>query len=49
MSRRGLEIETACLKLRPLAPGYLDAIHRAWTDPEVRRYLWDGEEVFGGA
>jgi len=39
------EIETARLTLRPLASEDLDAIHRVWTDPEVRRYLWDGEEV----
>jgi ribosomal-protein-alanine N-acetyltransferase len=45
LSRSGLEIETARLKLRPLAPGDLDAIHRVWTDPKVRRYLWDGGEV----
>lgn len=41
----GFEIETARLRLRPLVPRDLDAIHRVWTDPEVRRYLWDGEEV----
>ncbi len=23
----------------------LEAIHRIWTDPEVRRYLWDGERI----
>lgn len=47
MFRSGLEIETARLLLRPLAPEDLDAIHRIWTDPEVRRYLWDGQEVSG--
>jgi ribosomal-protein-alanine N-acetyltransferase len=45
LSRSGLEIETARLRLRPLVPGDLDAIHRVWADPEVRRYLWDGEAV----
>ncbi len=38
-------IETERLLLRLLAPGDLDAIHRVWTDPGVRRYLWDGEEI----
>ncbi len=45
MSRSGPGTETARLRLRPLAPDDLDAIHRVWTDPEVRRYLWDGEEI----
>jgi [ribosomal protein S5]-alanine N-acetyltransferase len=45
----GSEIETPRLRLRPLTPEDLDAIHRIWTDPEVRRYLWDGEEVSGEA
>ncbi|WP_228281689.1 GNAT family N-acetyltransferase [Rubrobacter marinus] len=39
------EIETDRLVLRPLATGDLDAVHRLWTDPGVRRYLWDGEEI----
>ena len=39
------EIETARLLLRPLVPEDLDAVHRLWTDPGVRRYLWDGEEI----
>jgi len=34
-------IETARLRLRPFMPDDLDALHRFWTDPEVRRYLWD--------
>lgn len=45
MSRGGFEIETVRLKLRPLAPQDLDSIHRIWTDPELRRYLWDGKEI----
>jgi len=45
LGRGGFEIETGRLKLRPLAPEYLDSIHRIWTDPEVRRFLWDGNEV----
>jgi ribosomal-protein-alanine N-acetyltransferase len=38
-------IETARLRLRPLAPEDLGAIHRLWVDPEVRRYLWDDERI----
>jgi RimJ/RimL family protein N-acetyltransferase len=45
-SRRMLpEIRTERLLLRPLAHEDLEAIHRIWTDPEVRRYLWDGERI----
>ena len=40
-----MEIETDRLHLRPLVLGDLDAVHRLWTDPGVRRYLWDGEEI----
>ena len=38
-------IETERLRLRPLAPGDLDALHALWIDPEVRRYLWDDEVI----
>ena len=31
--------------MRPLVPEDLDAVHRLWTEPGVRRYLWDGEEI----
>ncbi len=31
--------------MRPLAPEDLDVVHRIWTDPEVRRYLWDDERI----
>ena len=44
-SARSPEIATPRLLLRPLAPEDLDAVHRLWTDPDVRRYLWDGEEI----
>ena len=36
-------IETARLVLRPYAKTDLDALHRLWTDPDVRRYLFDDE------
>ncbi|MGE4221717.1 MAG: GNAT family N-acetyltransferase [Vicinamibacterales bacterium] len=32
-------------RLRPLGPGDLEAVHALWTDPDVRRYLWDDEVV----
>ncbi len=38
-------IETAQLRLRPFRLEDLDALHRLWTEPEVRRYLWDGEVI----
>jgi RimJ/RimL family protein N-acetyltransferase/N-acetylglutamate synthase-like GNAT family acetyltransferase len=34
-----LELETARLRLRPLALGDVDALARIWTDPEVSRLL----------
>ena len=34
-------LETERLWLRPFAPVDVDALHRLWTDPDVRRYLWD--------
>lgn len=36
-------IETARLFLRPYTRDHLDALHRLWTDPDVRRYLFDDE------
>ena len=38
-------IDTERLRLRPLAPADLDAAHALWTDPDVRRYLWDDEVI----
>jgi RimJ/RimL family protein N-acetyltransferase len=34
-------IRTPRLVLVPFAPGDLDALLALWTDPHVRRYLWD--------
>jgi [ribosomal protein S5]-alanine N-acetyltransferase len=42
---KSAEIETARLRLRPLVPEDLDAIHSIWVEPEVRRYLWDDEQI----
>jgi len=36
-----MRLETARLLLRPCTADDLDALHRLWTDPEVRRYLFD--------
>lgn len=41
-------IETARLRLRPLTPGDADDLHRLWTEPGVRRYLWDDEVIARG-
>jgi len=38
-------IETARLHLRPFTSADLDHLHRLWTDPDVRRYLFDGEII----
>ena len=35
------QIETARLRLRPWRAEDVDDLHRLWTHPEVRRYLWD--------
>jgi ribosomal-protein-alanine N-acetyltransferase len=34
-------IRTSRLLLRPCATGDLDSLHGLWTNPEVRRHLWD--------
>jgi ribosomal-protein-alanine N-acetyltransferase len=36
-----LRIETRRLQIRPFIPDDVDALHRHWTHPEVRKYLWD--------
>lgn len=38
-------IETARLCLRPVSMDDLDGLHRLWTDPAVREFLWDGETI----
>ena len=40
-----LQLETARLSLRPLVMNDVDQIHRIWTDPDVRKYLWDDEVI----
>ena len=41
----GLLIETARLSLTPLVPADTEALHQLWTQPGVRRYLWDDEVI----
>lgn len=38
-------VQTKRLELEPFAPAHVDALHRLWTDPDVRRYLWDDEII----
>jgi hypothetical protein len=39
------EIETARLRLRPLAKADVDELHALWSSHEVRRHLWDNEII----
>jgi len=36
-----LRIETRRLQIRPFILDDVEALHRHWTRPEVRKYLWD--------
>lgn len=38
-------IETARLRLRPVQEADVDTLHGIWTDPDVRRFLWDNLEI----
>jgi len=38
-------IHTECLTLRPPTLDDLDDLHCVWTDPHVRRYLWDDQII----
>ena len=38
-------LETPRLRLHPFAHGDVDVLHAQWTDPDVRRYLWDGRVI----
>lgn len=40
-----IQLRTARLVLRPIAPADRGALHRLWTDPGVRRYLWDDRVI----
>src|SRR5688572_2678996 len=39
------DIDTARLRLRPATEADVDVLHRIWTDPDVRRYLWDDRVI----
>jgi len=39
------EIRTTRIVLRPITIADLDELHRVWTDPEMRRYIWDGVAI----
>jgi len=34
-------LNTGRMRLRPISSSDVDALHALWTDPDVRRYLWD--------
>jgi ribosomal-protein-alanine N-acetyltransferase len=38
-------LRTPRLRLRPLEPADRAALHRLWTDPDVRRFLWDDRVI----
>lgn len=38
-------LATARLWLRPVLPRDVDALHRLWTEPGVRKYLWDDRVI----
>jgi ribosomal-protein-alanine N-acetyltransferase len=40
-----MQIETDRLRLRPFAPDDAAALHRLWTLPDVRRFLWDDRVI----
>jgi RimJ/RimL family protein N-acetyltransferase len=39
------ELDTARLHLRPASAADLEALHRLWSDPDVRRHLFDDRTV----
>lgn len=40
-----VELQTERLRLRPIAPADREALHAVWTDPDVRRFLWDDRVI----
>ena len=40
-----IRIETARLRMRPFSLDDIDSLHRHWTDPQVRKYLWDDRVI----
>ncbi len=45
MDQAELKIDTARLRLRPLTRNDLSELHCLWTEPEVRKYLWDDKII----
>ena len=45
MSGDNFHLDTERLRLRPFRLADLDALHRQWTEPGMRRYLWDDEII----
>jgi len=42
---RAATIDTPRLRLRPCTPDDTPALHALWTDPDVRRHLWDDDVI----
>lgn len=40
-----LELRTPRLRLQPIEPEDRVALHRLWTHPDVRRFLWDDRTI----
>lgn len=38
-------LETARLRLRPCRQDDIDVLHQIWTDPGVRKYVWDDQII----
>jgi RimJ/RimL family protein N-acetyltransferase len=41
----GVVLSSERMELRPCETGDRDALHVLWTDPDVRRYLWDDRVI----
>jgi RimJ/RimL family protein N-acetyltransferase len=41
----GPVLQTERLRLRPVSLADVDWLHGLWTEPDVRRFLWDGEVI----
>jgi RimJ/RimL family protein N-acetyltransferase len=45
MSAGSFRLDTERLQLRPCAPADLDSLHALFTDPHIRRFLWDDRVI----
>ena len=41
----GFDLESEHLSLRPIDAEDVDALHAIWIDEQVRRFLWDGDNL----